>query len=170
MQPYDNYILGTTSELLELDDSESHQQIALSMATQCQRELDIISRQLDPRVYDTAEFSDALKKMALGSRYAKIRILLLNPEGVIKRGHRLLLLAEKLSSFITIRVPGQEYKSLNESMLIVDHCGFIHSPLSDRYEGQADFNGPTQAEELSRRFNDIWDRSDSHPDLRHMRL
>ncbi len=162
--------LGVTDEQLTLVNSEEHRLVSVALVEQARRSLDIISRRLDPTVYDTSEFIDAVRALALRSSHAQIRILVLEAQSVVTTGHRLLDLAARLSTFIELRRPGPEHASFNQAMLVVDRTGVIHRRLSDRYDGIANFNDRMLAGEVSRAFDDIWEHAEIEPDFRRMSL
>ena len=162
--------LGASAAEIMLESSEQVRAVALAMAGQCQRELDITSRQLDPAVYDNEAFVEAIKALVLGSRYARVRILIHSPDLVIKQGHRLVSLALKLTSFIDIRTPAPADQDFNQAMLIADRTGYIHQQLSDRYEGIADFSNRARAGELLRTFDLLWEKAVPDPNLRRLHL
>lgn len=166
----DSFVLGETTGRIRVDDADSNRAVALAMARQGRRTIELASRQLDPLVYDTPDFIDALKHMVLGSRYARVRILVLQPDAVVTRGHRLLQLAHTLSSFIEVRVPGTDHQDFNEAMLVVDRSAYIHRLLSDRYEGRADFNDPNAVVDLLRRFDTVWEHGEIDPNFRALHL
>ena len=153
-----DYILGRSSEKIRVDSSSQLAELSLAMTKQSQRLLDICSRHLDPLVYDNESFRDAVKDLALRSSYSQIRIIVLDPESLVSRGHRLIQLAQQLSSFVQIRRPGPDHRDFNEAMLIADETGFIHRLMSDRYEGAASFNATPEAREFKKTFDAIWDR------------
>lgn len=162
--------LGESAGEVTIESSGQSAETALAMARQCQRELDIASRHLDPLVYDNEAFVEAVKALVLSSRYARVRILILVPEPVVKQGHRLLTLAMKLSSFIELRTPAPEDQDFNQAMLIADRTGYIYQQLSDRYDGLADFSGRARAGELLRSFDLVWEKAVPDPNLRRLHL
>ncbi len=100
MIKFEDCRLGETDEALAIDTSEQLGQVSLEMVRQRKRMLDIISRELDPAIYNTAEFTEAVKQLVLKSRNNRVRILVHEPLRIAKRGHRLVDLAMHLSSFI----------------------------------------------------------------------
>jgi len=162
------YVLGETMEKIRVDSSTQVAELSLSMAQQSRRLLDICSRHLDPVLYDTEEFLAAVKELALRSRFSQIRLLVLDPQSLASRGHRLLGLAQQLSSFIQIRRPGPDHRDFNESIFIADETGYIHRLMSDRYEGTANFSDPPEAGELLRKFDAIWEKGELDPNFRRL--
>ncbi len=163
-------ILADTRQLYELNTSEAHQQAVILMAGQCRKTLEIVSRELDPQVYDDQQVADAVKQLALQSRYAKIRILVFETTAIAKRGHRLLDLAMKLPSYIEIRKPGKEHRNFNQAFLIADGVGYIHQPHAARYEAQMDFKRRRIAGELQKTFDDMWEKSEADMNLRRLNI
>jgi len=74
------------------------------MVQQAGRSLHIISRDLDPTIYNTQEFVDSVKKMLLKSKNNRVQILVSDPGKIVKRGHRLIDLSMMLTSFIEIKM------------------------------------------------------------------
>ena len=163
-------VLGTTDEEFELERSEAVCDVVLSLATQARRALDIVSRHLDPALYDNEAFGAAIRELVVDSRRAQVRILLLDSAPVVARGHRLVELARRLSSFITIRIPAPEYKNLNEAWLVADATGYLSRRFSDRPEATANFADPRQATHLTNRFEEIWQRAQPDANMRRLHL
>lgn len=170
MNEFEHCVLGETAELLRVESSEELRRASLRMVQQCKRQLDLVSRDLDPAVYDTAEFQDALKDLALRSRHSQIRIVILDPQPLISEGHRILGLAQRLSSFVHLRTPAEEHRHFNEAFLVADGTGVIYRKLSDRFEGTVSFDDRSEALELGRRFEEIWDKALPDPNFRRLGL
>lgn len=159
-------ILGETEEPLVVSSSAEVSLVALSMVKQAQRTLDMISRNLDPVVYDTPEFVQAVRQLVLKSRHTKVRILVHEPAQIMKRGHRLVDLAMQLTSFIELRVPDNEHADFNESLLIADASGYIHRQNGERYEAKLNFSDGRISRILSKVFDEIWEKGRPDPNLR----
>ena len=163
-------ILGTTNELLELARSEDVREHSLALVQQARHSLDIVSRHLDPVLYNNAAFADAVRAMIVGTRRAQVRVLVLDPAPLASQGHRLLELARQLTSFITVRTPAPEHKEFNEAWLVADNTGYLHRRFSDRYEASANFADRRQSNSLTNRFEDLWQRAESASSLRRLHL
>ncbi len=140
------------------------------MVRQATRSIDIFSRELDAPLFDRSAFLDALTRLCIGHRQARIRILVQNPMVAIQHGNRLIELSRRFSSAIEIRHIHEDYRHYNEAFLVVDGAGAIHRPLADRYEGTANFHDPVRSDRLVRFFVEVWERSELHPDLRRLHL
>ncbi|MGH8580938.1 MAG: hypothetical protein ACREVK_12760 [Gammaproteobacteria bacterium] len=170
MNEFEQCVLGETAELFRVKSSEELRRASLRLVQQCKRRLDLVSRHLDPAVYDSAEFQDALKRLARRSRHAQIRIVILDPQPLVSGGHRVLDLAQRLSSVVHLRVPAEEHRHFNEAFLVADGTGVIYRKLSDRFQGTVNFSDRSEALELQRRFEEIWDKALPDPNFRRLGL
>lgn len=170
MEDYTNYKLAGESTLLTLENSSDNYGVALSMLQQTRRDVAILSRHLDGRLYDTGEFIQALTQVATQHSRCRIRLLLRDVEPLIKYGHRIIELSRRLSSMIGIRTIHEDYREYNEAYMVFDERGIIKRRYADRYEGIANFNDPRQAQELISFFNEIWNVSETDPNLRRLHL
>lgn len=162
----DGYRLGETPEALEVATTEETAAVALALARQAGRTLDIFTRQMDPRIFDTADFAEAVTRLVLGSRRAQVRILVQDVGPVLRDGRRLVTLSQRLSSFVQIRVPAEEYRTFNQAFIVADGTGYLHRGLADRHEGKASFHAPTRARRLLRIFQPMWDTAEPDPSFR----
>ena len=112
----------------------------------------------------------AVKRLALSSRFARVRLLVLEAEQLYVRGHQLLLLAQQLPTFVHMRVPGPDDREFNQAWMIADETGYLTRTLSDRFEGLAHFNDRGGARELSRQFDDLWERGEIDQNFRRLSL
>ncbi len=170
MLSLEEYRLGVQTSPLQLESSQDNYNVALTMLTQCKRDICIYSRRLDGRLYDCSEFGQALQHLASQQPRVRIRILLTEIEPLIKYGHRIIELARRLSSAIAIRRVHEDYRSHNEAFMVFDEHGVIRRQLADRYEGIASFNDANQARHLLNFFNEVWEVSEADPNLRRLHI
>ena len=112
---FESFVLGESSDPIEVKTTEENQLAALAMARQTRRTLDVFSLVLEPAVYDQPEFAEAVKRIALGSTQARVRLLVRDTNPIVRRGHRLLELSRRLSSFIEMRVQATEHHRFNSA-------------------------------------------------------
>jgi hypothetical protein len=170
MNSFSQYTLGETDETVFVDSAELHRSATLQMAGQCRRTMEIISHELDPAVYDSAEFVEAAKDLALRHYMARIRILVFDPLTIVRHGHRMIDLMHNLPTFIEFRKPGFEYDGFNESLFIADSTGYIVRTTAGRYEGNLNFNDRRAAGILRRKFEEMWERSRQDANLKRVSL
>ena len=170
MHDIEDYRLGETDKLLQLEKRADNILVANHMANQCQRSLNIISRKLDPVLFDTIEFYDAVKYLALRHRKAQIQIIVFEPDAIVKRGHRLLELSGKLSSSIELRKAHYSFNDYNECLMVADATGYIHRENCERYEGTLNFKDRRRSNILLKQFTDMWELATPDPNFRKMLL
>jgi hypothetical protein len=161
-------VLGKTRDLLRLGKSTEHKLIAARMIEQAQQSIDILSRHLDARIFDQASIIDSIRSLVHNQPRTQIRIIVRDSGPIVRSGHRLLQLGQRLTSFIHIHKLPKPYEDVNEALLIVDGTAFIRQPMSDQYEAEASFNDRKQARYHADHFNEIWNASE--PDIESRRL
>lgn len=168
MPDWSAYTLGEYSDDVVIGTSEDNHTAALHLVNQGGRSLDIFSRDLEPRIYDNSEFADAVRSLAIKTRELHVRILVIDPDYIIKHGHRLIELARRLTSHMEIRKVHEDYCNIPEAYLVVDRRGLLHRKLASRYEAIVNFNNPMMATELHNQFTEIWDRSKQYMDFKRL--
>jgi hypothetical protein len=167
MKKLDEYILGeSTSDAIRVETRQENMDAALLLVKQCKLKLAIISHQLDPFVYDQAEFVEAIRQLALKGRHVDIRIIASEPTLIIRRGHKLVNLAGKISSYIEIRKPSSQYIKFSKAVLIADEVGYLFRESEERYTGTVNFNGRRGSKNMLKVFDRMWATSESDPNFR----
>jgi len=140
----------------------------LALLPLARRQVDIAARWLDPPLYDREEVLDALRGLAVRQRRSRIRLLVLQPEGLEQRGHRLLDLAFRLTSFFEVRRPAEEDRDFNEALLLVDDAAWLRQPQADRYESSICGTDAGSLRALRHRFDGIWTRAEGLVEFRRL--
>lgn len=166
----ERFILGETEEEFICVDEQENQQVAVSMLQQAEYHLDILSRDLDPVIYDTLEYCDQLEELALRSRHSRIRILLHNPKKAAQRGHSIIHLAKRLGSLIQIRALAEVHKSISDTFMIVDGIGIMHRPHIDTLAAYVNFKDRPKAKQWLQLFEKTWISAEPDPDCYQMIL
>jgi len=165
------HTLGKSSTLLTPVTIEEHRAIALALAQQATRELLIFTQTLDHALFDNAEFEDAASHLARRSQYAAVHILVQDSSAAVRRGHRLVELAQRLGSRVKIRRPNDDYLDARQSFLVADETGYLSRQFADDYaNGVAHFSDRSSARNLANFFNEVWERSEADPQLRRLHL
>ena len=164
------YLLGRDNREILLQGSEDNYRHALAMLQQARRSVLIFTRQLDGKLYDTAEFSAALNHLARQHPRTQLRILLQQVDPLIKHGHRIVELSRRMSSAVQIRVVHESFRHHNQAFMVFDDRGIISRQYADRYEGIANYNDASEAKQLTAFFNEVWGLSQPDPNLRRLHL
>ena len=165
-----NYKLKKEVNDIQLSTSDEIKVLCVAMAQQASRSIDIISPSLDNRIFDNADFVEAVRQLAISSQFTSINILIKDIEPIIKYGHRIIPLAQQLTSSIQVRGIAEEYLSYNEAFMLIDTRAIIYQPNASRYEGIANFNRPNLARELKNYFVEVWERSTPEQNMRRLHI
>ncbi len=140
------------------------------LAGQARRGLRVWTPDLEPRLYDTRDFLDAVKALALASRAAEIRFLVGDARRAMQLGHRLPELARQMSSAIAIRRIPPANADQPEAYLVVDRQGYLHRAVAEQGEAVLCFQDPLGATDLERAFDAVWECASPDPETRRLYL
>jgi predicted GNAT family N-acyltransferase len=132
-------------------------------------EIAIYTRDLDAALFDLPPTLEAIKRIALSGRHALVRIIVQEPRRPLADGHRLIALAQRLSSTIAIRTPIEERDlQYPSAFLINDRRGYFFRVLGSRLEGEGSTYAPGRHAQLRELFDQIWERSVPSEELRQL--
>ena len=116
--------------------------------------------------YAGAEELAELRRIAISGRGAQIRILLHDPAAALRNDHRLVALAQRLSSVIQIRTPVEEADlAYISAYLLNDAGGYLFLPEADRAQGRAARHDRASQAPLLQHFDDVWERAEPASEL-----
>ena len=115
---------------------------------------------LDGESYASPAELAQIRRIAASGRGARIRILLHDTAAALRDGHRLVTLAQRLSSVIEIRRPVEEIDLANRSAwLLNDAGGHLFLPEYDRPNGRAARHDRASQAPLMQQFEQTWERA-----------
>jgi len=166
----DKYILGELDEEFVCVSEEENQQIAVAMVQQAEFNLDILSQDFDPEVYDNHEFCEAIEDLALRSRYSRIRILLHDTKTASQRGHLIIHLGRRLGSLMQIRSTAEYHQGISDTFMLVDGIGVMHRPHTDTLAASVNFKDRPKVKKLAELFDKLWTEAEPDPNTCHIVL
>lgn len=152
----------------ELDSRDGVRAASLHLVANARRKVHIYSRDLDAALYDNTEFLEALGRFAVSHRYAEVRIIVQDAGPAIRADHRLIGLAQRLSSHIEIREPGPQHREYNAAFLVTDGQGVVYRELGDRYDAIASEDDRPRARQLIRYHDEVWEFGRANPNLQRL--
>ena len=171
MSEESKWILGEDREEIVLSRFAAVAELSQAMVEQARYTVRVLTRDLNPLIYSSESLAAALAGLCRNNpRRAVIQILLAEPERVIGQEHRLLQLAQRLSSFVHIRQPAEQHRSFRHAFMTVDTTGFIYQEQYDRPEAKASFNFPFQARDYDQSFAEMWGQSEVISALRRLSI
>ncbi|MEL6869044.1 MAG: hypothetical protein AAFO81_04510 [Pseudomonadota bacterium] len=143
---------------------------ATLICAEATRKVSIMTRDLEPGIYDHPDFVAAVKKLILSRRFARVRVLIADPTRAIKNGHRLVTMGRRLNSFIEFRNVHEDYSNHPEAYCIADDKAIAYRLDAGRWDGIADSYSPPIARHYLTTFDDIWRASDVENEFRKLHL
>jgi len=116
---------GNSEKDIQLEDNEQTREAIIEISETALRSIKIFTPDLEHRLYDNELFIKNLLNFVRGNRHAQIQILVSDTSHSIRYGHRLLRLAQKLTSAMKIKITPEEYRIARISFLQVDQTDFI---------------------------------------------
>ncbi|WP_462080317.1 DUF7931 domain-containing protein [Luteimonas sp. RIT-PG2_3] len=133
---------------------------SLTVVAGARRQVWIRSAALDPGLFDSPAFIEAMRGFATGRPGREVWILLHDAASVERAQAPLLALAQRLPSIFTLREVVEAGDRGDTSACIVNDAGdYYRRPLSQRLEGEAGSDLRARAQRLIAAFAPVWERS-----------
>lgn len=159
-----------SSALFLLEGLSDFQEHALTLATQANRSIAILSRDLDTPVYGSQEFVDAISILARSSRNTQIQILVKNTKPLVESGHKLARLSQRLSSKITLRKLTVEPDDKDMGFMLSDTAAVLYKNDDAVYKGFANIDAAVEVKRLRDVFEYIWQYGEPEPELQLLKI
>jgi len=150
------YKLGETEAEVQVHSVEENRNAALSLVKQARRSIDIFTQDMDAEIYNNKEFEQHIFNIAKRHSSTRIRILVQDSMKSVQNGHRLIQLAQNLTSSIAIHIPSREFKNEKCAFLVVDKLGMLYRVNANNrnYQASINFMSPQRAGKLTDFFNE----------------
>lgn len=169
--PYEHPALGDSPDSARMLESEpAIAEAILGLCERARREILILAQDLDPNLFDSIELSEALSRFARRNEQTKVCILVHDITRMVRDGHRLLNLARRLPSSVSIRLVHPDMQDRSENMVLADRTGLVVQPKFDTERGFANHNDAPLTRQYADVFDRLHDRSLTDPNLRQMTL
>lgn len=140
----------------------------VEIANCAERGLALFSHGLEPALYDQLDFTDAVTRLVLAHRYARVRILLIDPSFLVQESHRLVELGRRLVSFVELRRVHREHRAREDGFLVADDHSVLHLKQATHHQGELVLNDRHLARKLLHEFDEIWARSGPESEARRL--
>lgn len=163
-------VSSTSPELFLLSSVEDFNHYSLKLIAQTRRTIAILSRDLDPLVYDNSEFINALSHFARSSSHAHVHILAKNTKHLVETGHKLGRLSQRLSSKIVLRKLTQEPTNTEMAFMLCDTSALLYKNDDSAYKGFANFNAAAEVKRLRETFDYLWQYGEPEAELQQFHI
>jgi hypothetical protein len=155
------------SERCVLTSFDEVREAAVEVAACAQRSITIMTPDLEPGIYDTDEFLEAIKRLVLAKRYARVRVLVTEPSRTVRNGNRFVALGRRLNTYIDFRNLREDYRTeVHNAYIIADESAVMYRANGRRYDGIVGKSEPIIARQHLEAFDQPWDDSAFREDVR----
>lgn len=134
------------------------------------RRVCILSTRLDPEIYDSDPVRDAVLEFAISHPQAEVLMLVREPQALARSGHRLLRLAQRLSSHVQLRALPPACATPEDEFLVTDTSALLCWQHARPLRGYGVRHAPADARRLIDAFQELWNLSEEAPELRRLAL
>jgi hypothetical protein len=140
---------------------------AVEVAACATRSITIVTPDLEPGIYDTDEFLEVVKRLVLAKPYARVRMLVTDPQRSVRNGNKLVALGRRLNAFIDFRNLHEKYrKEVHDAFIIADDRAVLYRVNGRAYDGIMGTQVPGIAQQHLQAFEQPWEDSDYRHDAR----
>jgi len=155
----------THPELFLLDNMQDFKTHALKLAEESRRTIVILSRHLDPEIYNSTEFSDAISRFVRSSPNAQVQILVKNTKHLVESGHKLVKLHQRISSKILLRKLTVEPDDSEMGFMLCDTNALLYKNDDSVYRGFANYAATVEVKRFREQFDYVWQYAEPEPEL-----
>lgn len=160
--------IPTEDSLITFDSRDQAAELTLELIEMAHQEVCFFGPIIDPVLLDNDRVIDKLSEFARRSPRTQIRVVVQDTRKNVVNSHRLLPLAQKLTSSIKIHIASQKHQELLQQFLIIDTKAYLFCPDAERYQGRVEKHAPAVVRDFLQQFEEIW--SHSRPDINSRRL
>lgn len=131
----------------------------VDVVSQANRTLAILTPNLEPEIYEHVDFLDTLKRFVLARSFARIRVLIAQPERTMKSGNQFVQMGQRLNSYIEFRNLHTDLRPVVEAFCIADGEAIVYRADHATGEGMVDTYAPEIARVYLKRFDELWQAS-----------
>lgn len=155
----------TSKDLWLLSSTIDFQEHSAKMLGDCRRKLQILSDTLDENIYGHSSVVDAISQLARSGHQVDIQILVRDFRPAIESGHKLLRLAQRLSSKIQLKKMTQQPQDTDMAFMICDMSGLVFQNDKAVYKGFANYKAAPEIKSLREEFIYLWERAEVEKEL-----
>ena len=154
-----------TEELLETErrivtTAEEVFEATIEVASRAERTIPILTPDLEPGLYDSEPFLEAVKRLVLAKSYSRVRALITDPAHAVRTGNKFVALSQRLNTCIEIRNLDQQYRgSINDAFIIADDQRIFYRSDGRSSDGIVGSHEPEIVRQHLDQYRQPWDDS-----------
>lgn len=131
----------------------------IDIVLHAQRTLAILTPNLEPDIYEHADFLDALKRFVLAKSFARVRVLIAEPERAIRTGNQFVQMGQRLNSYIEFRGLHQTLRPEARAYCIGDANAVVYRADHETRKGMVATHAAGIAKLYLSEFDELWQAS-----------
>lgn len=131
----------------------------IDIVLHAERTVSILTPDLEPEIYEHEDFLDAMKRFVLAKSFARVRVLITEPERTIKNGNQLVQMGQRLSSYIAMRNLSDSLRPERQAYCIADTSSVLYRSDHSTGDGMVALHAPEIAKLYLTEFDEIWNAS-----------
>lgn len=161
-------VIPTDSKVMTFDSRDQAATLASELIDTARQEICFFGPVIDPVLFDNDVAISKLSEFARRSQRTRLRILVHDTQRNVIDSHRLLPLAQRLTSHIQIHTTHPKHQAQRSLFMLVDRRAYLYCPNAERYQGRAEIQAAAFARDLQQQFEELWNHS--RPDINTRRL
>jgi len=162
-----------SDHLFLLDTLEDHQDFIVKLLSQGRHQVLLMSAELNPLLFEQTEVIESFSRIARNGAVADIRLIINKPQSLVDNNPKLLNLARRLPSKITIQTLKIDPPDNKAFMLVDENSMWLqhdHHIISGENTGFANSDARAEVKQYKERFKQLWRYSQSDVRLRALSL
>lgn len=153
---------------IHFDGREHATELALTLIQQATKSILFFGSTLDNVLFNNVDCIASISDFARRNSRAQARFIVHDSQLAVAQGHRLITLAQKMTSSIHLKTSSEQHKKLKQYFLLIDDDAYLYGQNASRYTGRVSFEDAAENRQLQQLFNTVWDQGS--PDLMTRRL
>jgi len=160
---------GNTENDIRLNSAEEISDAVIQATENTLRTIKIFTPDLEAEIYNNDDFRKQLLTFTQGNRHAQIQILVNDISTALQSGHKLIGLAQQLSSIVTIKDTPADYLGTHISFILFDQAGFIFKPDNTSHSAILS-SCKNRSNKLHEFFTAIWEHAEININTKRVNL
>ena len=160
---------GNYEKDIKLSSGQEISEAVIQATENTLRTIKIYTPDLQIENYNNDEFRKQLLSFTKGNRHAQIQILVDDINNALQNGHRLIGLAQQLSSIITVKDTPVDYQGTQISFILFDQTSFIFKPDYSSHTAISS-NCKNRSNKLHEFFTSAWDQAEQNTHTRRLNI
>lgn len=160
--------IPTDTRVMTFDSRDQAALLTAELIETARQEICFFGPIIDPVLFDNDAVSSQLSEFARRSQRTRLRFLVHDTQRNVLDSHRLLPLAQRLTSHIQIHTTHPKHQDQRSLFLLIDRRAYLYCPNAERYQGRAEMQPAAFARDLQQQFDELWNHS--RPDTNTRRL